>query len=521
VRVVERGGSAAAPVGREPRLALTVPPTPAALRRNGAAGLLALQRTAGNKAVGAHLATRGQPPRAPGERATPPGRKPDQRERATPPGRAPDQRATPPGRAAAGRRLARVPVYNPRPAWAWMCSNQGAYAHGMPWWVPDWMDRPCEPLALHEAPVAKWLYWSREFTDRAVERIDCPADARRVWEAYFSATGTPRFVWSETRDPASCVVRSLKGDDPSHAAPEQAIFDRVAANIGTLLPRLRGVASVRVPLADAGVTPDLLAPPLTFNNNTRVGGQFFGGVAGPRDRPVSGPNCGSEYGPDTRAVDGHVELTKQVDPADPRTIRVQTHFVLHWHVTDAVDFCPGNTGERAPAYQVRVGVVIASRLEASGMARDVYVEADYTRERDGALLGPFPNPDPAPPQVITVPAEALFGFDQDRLTEAAEVALRTALGDRPTRADPNQPVRVRGHTDSIPGPTPDYNQRLSERRAAAVRRFLEHEYPNLRGHVEESGAGDTQPIAPNDDAAGRARNRRVEIELHEVVTPGP
>ncbi|HEY1566096.1 MAG TPA: OmpA family protein, partial [Solirubrobacteraceae bacterium] len=67
----------------------------------------------------------------------------------------------------------------------------------------------------------------------------------------------------------------------------------------------------------------------------------------------------------------------------------------------------------------------------------------------------------------------------------------------------------------VPGPTPDYNTRLSERRASAIRRLLEREYPSLTGHIHDTGVGDSAPVADNHTTAGRRANRRVDITLVE------
>jgi outer membrane protein OmpA-like peptidoglycan-associated protein len=67
----------------------------------------------------------------------------------------------------------------------------------------------------------------------------------------------------------------------------------------------------------------------------------------------------------------------------------------------------------------------------------------------------------------------------------------------------------------MPSGTDDYDQRLSERRAAAVRAFLSDHLDGVRMTME--GFGATQPVAPNetedgdDNPEGRALNRRVEI----------
>jgi outer membrane protein OmpA-like peptidoglycan-associated protein len=77
---------------------------------------------------------------------------------------------------------------------------------------------------------------------------------------------------------------------------------------------------------------------------------------------------------------------------------------------------------------------------------------------------------------------------------------------------PGPPIEVRGHTDSV-GPA-DENQVLSEERAAAVVEYLvEQGVPADR--LTATGAGETEPIAPNDTEEGRARNRRIELIVLE------
>ncbi|TFH22740.1 MAG: OmpA family protein, partial [Myxococcales bacterium] len=67
-----------------------------------------------------------------------------------------------------------------------------------------------------------------------------------------------------------------------------------------------------------------------------------------------------------------------------------------------------------------------------------------------------------------------------------------------------------GFTDS--SGSEDYNQQLSERRAQGVREHLEA--AGIDGsRTEVVGMGESQPVATNDTAAGRAENRRVEIKV--------
>ena len=75
-------------------------------------------------------------------------------------------------------------------------------------------------------------------------------------------------------------------------------------------------------------------------------------------------------------------------------------------------------------------------------------------------------------------------------------------------------VRVVGHTDNVPIATAQFpsNWELSAARATTVVRFLQaNGVPPER--LTASGSGEFSPIAPNDDAEGRRKNRRIEITL--------
>jgi OmpA-OmpF porin, OOP family len=67
-----------------------------------------------------------------------------------------------------------------------------------------------------------------------------------------------------------------------------------------------------------------------------------------------------------------------------------------------------------------------------------------------------------------------------------------------------------GHTDSVGSDA--YNQRLSVRRAEAVKAYLVSKGIE-KNRVYTEGKGEKQPVADNKTAEGRAKNRRVEIEV--------
>ncbi|HLY91869.1 MAG TPA: OmpA family protein [Candidatus Angelobacter sp.] len=77
-------------------------------------------------------------------------------------------------------------------------------------------------------------------------------------------------------------------------------------------------------------------------------------------------------------------------------------------------------------------------------------------------------------------------------------------------AHPGLHLEVEGHTDSVGGD--EYNQKLSEQRAGAVRDYLVQQ-GITSDSIGSRGFGKTQPVATNDTAEGRQQNRRVELVL--------
>lgn len=136
---------------------------------------------------------------------------------------------------------------------------------------------------------------------------------------------------------------------------------------------------------------------------------------------------------------------------------------------------------------------------------------------------PAPAPAPAPPpapavQKITLASKALFDFDKAVLKPEGKAAIDSQIISRLSGVQRLELVLVTGHTDRIG--TQRYNQRLSERRADAVRDYLvSRGVP--RDKIETLGMGKTQPVPGvvcNQKAlkaliACLAPDRRVEIEV--------
>jgi len=83
------------------------------------------------------------------------------------------------------------------------------------------------------------------------------------------------------------------------------------------------------------------------------------------------------------------------------------------------------------------------------------------------------------------------------------------------RVFPQSQIRIEGHTDSHG--TDSTNLSLSQERAEAVRQYLLANMNLSAGAVEAIGFGEKAPIANNETADGRAKNRRIDV----VIVPQP
>jgi len=111
-------------------------------------------------------------------------------------------------------------------------------------------------------------------------------------------------------------------------------------------------------------------------------------------------------------------------------------------------------------------------------------------------------------------ARGLIVNMSDVLFDTAKYTLRPGAREKLAKisgillAHPGLKVEVEGHTDSVGGE--EYNQRLSEQRAAAVRDYLAQNGISMN-HLTAVGFGKARPVASNETAAGRQMNRRVEL----------
>jgi len=128
-----------------------------------------------------------------------------------------------------------------------------------------------------------------------------------------------------------------------------------------------------------------------------------------------------------------------------------------------------------------------------------------------AAPAPAPAPRPAPAPVaskVTYAADAFFDFDKAVLKPEGKAKLDDLAGKVSGIA--LEVVIAVGHTDSTGAAS--YNQTLSNRRAEAVKAYLVSKGIESN-RIYTEGKGLTQPVADNKTKEGRAKNRRVEVEV--------
>ena len=120
---------------------------------------------------------------------------------------------------------------------------------------------------------------------------------------------------------------------------------------------------------------------------------------------------------------------------------------------------------------------------------------------------PAPTPEPALSHIHTFSVQ--FPFDSTNI--APEYNAEIADFAEYMKQNPNQTAIINGHTDSTGNPA--YNQKLSERRATAVKNKIIEE-GIAADRLDARGYGETRPIADNATKEGRKQNRRVEAEVY-------
>lgn len=178
---------------------------------------------------------------------------------------------------------------------------------------------------------------------------------------------------------------------------------------------------------------------------------------------------------------------------------VRSGFGLCWHTgfwtpADAIEECDGAIAKPAAA---------PAPAPSTAAPAQVSTPASDTNITPAAAAAPAPTA-----EKVTYSADAFFDFDKALLKPEGKATLQTLVAK--LKDTDIEVIVATGHTDST-GPEA-YNVKLSMRRAKAVKAFLVSKgIPEARVFVE--GKGEAQPTADNRTKDGRAKNRRVDIEV--------
>jgi outer membrane protein OmpA-like peptidoglycan-associated protein len=138
-------------------------------------------------------------------------------------------------------------------------------------------------------------------------------------------------------------------------------------------------------------------------------------------------------------------------------------------------------------------------------------------EAAAAVVAPPPPIDTvkvvtAEEQILFTPLDIYFDVNQAGIKKTAAVDSFLSTAQKYLAKYPEKQLLVTGHTDSDGGD--DFNQKLSERRAAQTKTFLVKEGIKA-GQMTTEGDGEKNPIASNDTDEGKAQNRRSTVRLKE------
>ncbi len=192
-------------------------------------------------------------------------------------------------------------------------------------------------------------------------------------------------------------------------------------------------------------------------------------------------------------VEGHVETVAKNFFGSQVQTPAEVGGALRFHAMKGLDVTAGGTagltiGVGSPDFRGFLGL-------------------NYTHRKD-EMEAPKPV---IQAKKITIDQMIHFDFDKSNIKKDSYGILNDVASI--LKANPQiKKIRIEGHTDAIG--TDAYNMKLSQRRANSVRDYLTQQGISA-DRLEAVGYGKSRPIAPNNTAAGRAQNRRVEFNVIE------
>src|SRR6185503_3007344 len=170
----------------------------------------------------------------------------------------------------------------------------------------------------------------------------------------------------------------------------------------------------------------------------------------------------------------------------------------------------------------RLWILLVALAIAAGCATEPEKPAPQPAPPPAVKPAPPPEPKPRAPEPakpapekpkpvaekVTFAADVLFDFDKSVIKPEGKSKLDD-ISNKAKGANLEVVIAI-GHADSVGSDA--YNQRLSVRRAESVKAYLVSKGIEAN-RVYTEGKGEKQPVADNKTKEGRAKNRRVEIEV--------
>jgi outer membrane protein OmpA-like peptidoglycan-associated protein len=232
----------------------------------------------------------------------------------------------------------------------------------------------------------------------------------------------------------------------------------------------------------------------------RHGAESTGGAAGtPAGAPAAASREAATPPPAASAPAGSTAAAAPwVDPEPPGAqATAESAVAADWNRDKTTELRAETT-----ALQMEITTLVDRTSGIAGFGSALVAKESSLQDR----LAKLNAEETATEVIIRLPGAVLFDFDSAAIRPDAERTLQevaTVLASYRGR-----PVRLEGHTDAIA--TEDYNLKLSERRAQAVRNWLAGHGAEA-GRLRTKGFGKSHPIADNSTAEGRQKNRRVEV----------
>ena len=294
-------------------------------------------------------------------------------------------------------------------------------------------------------------------------------------------------------------------------AGRHAVLHPITRDERTPLEVYEALNAIRI--AEAGGADQYAADTMTTAKTALTNAQDLDTHKGDRKQTITYAREAVQAAEDARIIT--IRKIKAADDAAARQARIdaeqkakqeqEARVQAEQQAQQAQQLAQQQAEQRAEAEQ-RTEEARQAQQQAEQAAQQASQQAEQARERLREQLGQVLQTRETARGLIMNMSDVLFGFNQYTLKPEAREKLAKVSGI--LLAYPNLKIQVEGYTDNIG--SDEYNQKLSEQRADAVRDYLVAQSVPQPA-VTAEGYGKNDPIADNSTNAGRAQNRRVQL----------